>query len=57
MAHAAEQEVPAGARGGAIAARLAPAPLHGGPLTLLRFMRAEHAKWGKVVRDTGATIN
>jgi acetyltransferase-like isoleucine patch superfamily enzyme len=40
MAHAAEQEVPAGARGGAIAARLAPAPLHGGPLTLLRFMRA-----------------
>jgi tripartite-type tricarboxylate transporter receptor subunit TctC len=22
-----------------------------------RFMRAEIAKWGKVVRDTGATVN
>jgi len=21
------------------------------------FVRAEHAKWGKVVRDTGATVN
>ncbi len=32
-------------------------PLSMGPEELLRFMRAEHAKWGKVVRDTGATIN
>jgi tripartite-type tricarboxylate transporter receptor subunit TctC len=28
-----------------------------GPEELGRFMRAEHAKWGKVVRDTGATVN
>ena len=21
------------------------------------FVRSEHAKWGKVVRDTGATVN
>ena len=21
------------------------------------FLRAEHEKWGKVVRDTGATVN
>ena len=28
-----------------------------GPEALGRFMRAEHAKWGKVVRDTGATVN
>jgi tripartite-type tricarboxylate transporter receptor subunit TctC len=27
------------------------------PEELGRFMRAEHAKWGKVVRDTGATVN
>jgi tripartite-type tricarboxylate transporter receptor subunit TctC len=24
---------------------------------LLRYMRAEDEKWGKVVRDTGATVN
>ena len=24
---------------------------------LLRYMRAEDAKWGKVVKDTGATVN
>jgi tripartite-type tricarboxylate transporter receptor subunit TctC len=24
---------------------------------LLRYMRAEYEKWGKVVRDTGATVN
>jgi tripartite-type tricarboxylate transporter receptor subunit TctC len=28
-----------------------------GPQELARFMRAEHEKWGKVVRDTGATVN
>jgi len=28
-----------------------------GPQELGAFMRAEHAKWGRVVRDTGATIN
>jgi tripartite-type tricarboxylate transporter receptor subunit TctC len=28
-----------------------------GPQELGAFMRAEHDKWGKVVRDTGATIN
>jgi tripartite-type tricarboxylate transporter receptor subunit TctC len=28
-----------------------------GPEELGRFMRAEHAKWGKVVRETGATVN
>jgi hypothetical protein len=24
---------------------------------LLRYMRAEDEKWGKVVRETGATVN
>lgn len=28
-----------------------------GPQELNAFMRAEHEKWGKVVRDTGATVN
>ena len=28
-----------------------------GPQEFAAFIRAEHAKWGKVVRDTGATIN
>jgi tripartite-type tricarboxylate transporter receptor subunit TctC len=28
-----------------------------GPRELAAFMRAEHEKWGKVVRQTGATIN
>jgi tripartite-type tricarboxylate transporter receptor subunit TctC len=28
-----------------------------GPLELERFMRAEHDKWGRVVRETGATVN
>jgi tripartite-type tricarboxylate transporter receptor subunit TctC len=28
-----------------------------GPQELNRFMRAEYEKWGKVVRDTGATVN
>lgn len=28
-----------------------------GPKELNAFMRAEHEKWGKVVRDTGATVN
>ena len=28
-----------------------------GPRQFGPFMRAEHAKWGKVVKDTGATIN
>jgi tripartite-type tricarboxylate transporter receptor subunit TctC len=28
-----------------------------GPLELGAFLRAEHEKWGRVVRDTGATIN
>ena len=28
-----------------------------GPQELERFMRAEYEKWGKVVRDTGATVN
>ena len=28
-----------------------------GPKELERFMRAEYDKWGKVVRDTGATVN
>ena len=27
------------------------------PEALARYMRAENEKWGKVVRDTGATIN
>ena len=28
-----------------------------GPQELTAFMRAEYEKWGKVVRDTGATVN
>ena len=28
-----------------------------GPQELERFMRSEYEKWGKVVRDTGATVN
>jgi tripartite-type tricarboxylate transporter receptor subunit TctC len=28
-----------------------------GPQELERFMHAEYEKWGKVVRDTGATVN
>jgi tripartite-type tricarboxylate transporter receptor subunit TctC len=28
-----------------------------GPVELAAFMRAEHEKWGKVVRATGATVN
>jgi tripartite-type tricarboxylate transporter receptor subunit TctC len=28
-----------------------------GPHELTVFMRAEYEKWGKVVRDTGATVN
>ena len=28
-----------------------------GPQELERFMRAEYDKWGKVVKDTGATVN
>jgi hypothetical protein len=24
---------------------------------MLRYMRAEHEKWGRVVRETGATVN
>ena len=28
-----------------------------GPQDFAAFLRAEHAKWGKVVRDTGATVN
>ena len=34
---------------------IAPALL--GPQELGAFMRAEHGKWGRVVRETGATIN
>ena len=37
------------------AAGIAPSPL--GPRELGAFMRAEHEKWGRVVRETGATIN
>ena len=37
------------------AAGIAPSLL--GPQELGTFVRAEHAKWGRVVRDTGATIN
>ena len=37
------------------AAGIAPALL--GPRELGAFMRAEHEKWGRVVRETGATIN
>ena len=32
-------------------------PTFMGPEELARFMRAEYEKWGKVVRDTGATVN
>jgi len=27
------------------------------PQELAAFLRAEHEKWGRVVRDTGATVN
>jgi tripartite-type tricarboxylate transporter receptor subunit TctC len=37
------------------AAGIAPSLL--GPQELGTFVRAEHAKWGRVIRDTGATIN
>jgi len=37
------------------AAGIAPALL--GPPELAAFLRAEHEKWGRVVRDTGATVN
>jgi tripartite-type tricarboxylate transporter receptor subunit TctC len=37
------------------AAGIAPALL--GPQALAPFLRAEHEKWGRVVRATGATIN
>ena len=37
------------------AAGIAPALL--GPRELGAFMCAEHEKWGRVVRETGATIN
>jgi acetyltransferase-like isoleucine patch superfamily enzyme len=40
MAQLADVGAPAGQQHQATAARLAPAPLHGGPLVLLRFMRA-----------------
>jgi acetyltransferase-like isoleucine patch superfamily enzyme len=40
MAQLADVGAPAGQLQQATAARLAPAPLHGGPLVLLRFMRA-----------------
>lgn len=33
------------------------APHYLGPREFGEFMRAEHEKWGRVVRDTGATIN
>ncbi len=33
------------------------APSLKGPQELRAFMRAEHEKWGRVVRETGATIN
>lgn len=33
------------------------APSYLGPQEFGAFMRAEHEKWGRVVRDTGATIN
>jgi tripartite-type tricarboxylate transporter receptor subunit TctC len=33
------------------------APNLKGPQELGAFMRAEHEKWGRVVRDTGATVN
>ena len=32
-------------------------PTSMGPQELERFMRAEYDKWGKVVKDTGATVN
>ena len=28
-----------------------------GPQELLALMRAEYEKWGRVVRETGATVN
>jgi tripartite-type tricarboxylate transporter receptor subunit TctC len=28
-----------------------------GPQELAAFMRAEYEKWGRVVRETGATVN
>lgn len=37
------------------AAGIAPSPL--APPAFGEFMRAEHEKWGRVVRETGATIN
>jgi tripartite-type tricarboxylate transporter receptor subunit TctC len=37
------------------AAGIAPSPL--APQEFGAFMRAEHEKWGRVVRETGATIN
>ncbi len=40
MTQVADAGAPAGHEHDATAARLAPAPLHGGPITLLRFMRA-----------------
>ena len=33
------------------------APHFLGPREFAAFFRAEHDKWGKVVRDTGATVN
>jgi len=42
MSHAPDLAAPAREQEPAAAARLAPAPLHGGPLTLLRFMRSNH---------------
>jgi len=33
------------------------APTYMGPEAFGPFMRAEHEKWGKVVKQTGATIN
>jgi len=37
------------------AAGIAPALM--GPQELGAFLRAEYDKWGRVVRDTGATVN
>ena len=33
------------------------APTLMAPQELAAFMRAEYEKWGKVVRETGATVN
>jgi tripartite-type tricarboxylate transporter receptor subunit TctC len=33
------------------------APTYMGPEQFAPFIRAEHEKWGKVVKQTGATIN